>query len=731
MNSKTVVISKESDIKNISEVKGILHLIIHLTDYSNLHEFLSNEWKIKEQEFHNRSYSFFLFIIIDKLCRTISELPELTDFEYDYKLYRGLQTSNHFSVIVTTTRKSRICYEIFRKTVEIVQTNNELKDMVNKLNVFYKSISSAFEIFTNNTIESNLFSISNYIENLLNPIDLPLQANVEFISISRHFFEDFYDYLEYFKNHKGEWISSNGFFAALINSYKFLLGDYVFEKYKEILLIDELPFIDFSPEKNGFFPNFIGTDINDQNTKTSGGSIFITQSGILPIFRKTHEKLSELYHLIFKISHSHLYKKYCSKKYESITIDYQQIEKLIKEIDNFPNYKERFSLEKLFDYNKFFSIDLHNSIQTGLMFQILFNGLTAFCKEYGMDSNMIIIESDENNDYKFKFDKIGNIVHVPKSSDYHITSEKRLKQICYEKSNFEKINTNNTDTKIFDNRKYGFFREVKTYGTSGNDYTFWLGSFFYGSIDNTAETENLEFLVNEIRRNRNIYRIDHYILDFSFFIYLMRHFINIPILEPYRTDPFNLFFDSVDDIEDQIKINKFQSSYSVFLESFQKENLDNKTKKNALENLTKDLFNMSKQFEVLKVNFLDSAEEIDLIVETKPLIPDLSEILGKIFLVECKNMNSKITPKQIRDFGSKLPKYTIKTGIIVARKSTTGKNQDKGAKREIRDLINRGHLILILDKNDLEDISKGRSVSTILFRSFCRMYFKGLKTILK
>jgi hypothetical protein len=731
MNSKKILITKEYDIKNISEVKSILGLLIHLTDFPKLQKFITMEWKVKEPEVQGRSYSFFLFLVLDKLFRIISDLPEIDNFNYDYKLYRGLQTNNHFSVIATDSRRSRICYEIFKQTIDIVKTNDGLKAILDNLRGVYVSFYSTLEPFTNIKIEPNLFSISNYIENLLEPLDFPIQVNVEFNSILSHFFEGYYDYLDYFKDNKGEWIITNGFFVALIYSYKFFLGENVFNECKETLLIDDLPFENFSPEINAFFPNFFESNTNNQTTKSINSSLFITQDGILTIFKKTDKSMSELYKRIFAVSHSHLYESYSSKKYKEIIIDNLQIRSMQKKIDNLPRLKERFSLPKLFDYNKIFSLELYNSIQTGLTFQILIDGLNIFCKDHKQVSNMVFIESDENNKCEIAFDKQIPITKVQKISLYHITSEKRFKQIYEEKSNFEKIGTTKGDPIDFDNKKYGVFREIKVYGTAGNDHTFWLGSFFYGSKDNSAESANLQSLLDEIRNNKNKYNIDHYIFDFSFYQYLLNNFSNIPLLDPSRTNPFSLFFNSVDDIENQIKLNNFHTSYSLFLESFQEEDTDNKTKKDALENLAKDIFSMSRQFEVLQMNFIDSSEEIDLIVETKPLIPDLSELLGKVFLVECRNMNSKVTPKQIRDFGSKLPKYSLKTGIIIARESTTGKDQDKGAKREIRDFANRGYLILVLDMNDLEDISQGKSVSSILFRSFCRMYFRGLKNMME
>ena len=181
------------------------------------------------------------------------------------------------------------------------------------------------------------------------------------------------------------------------------------------------------------------------------------------------------------------------------------------------------------------------------------------------------------------------------------------------------------------------------------------------------------------------------------------------------------------EIENEINLNNFESAYSRFKKSYEISNKSNKEKKDALEDLAKKMFDLIPRFKVIDINVLTEAEEIDLVVNIQSFIPHIFDILGFFFLIECKNLNEKVDAKQVTSFGEKIISKQLRGGILISRKGITGKKQDEASKRKIRDYANKGIIILSLDTNDINDISKGINPLFVLMRAYCRMYFKGLK----
>ena len=75
------------------------------------------------------------------------------------------------------------------------------------------------------------------------------------------------------------------------------------------------------------------------------------------------------------------------------------------------------------------------------------------------------------------------------------------------------------------------------------------------------------------------------------------------------------------------------------------------------------------------------------------------------FLVECKNWSKPVGAREIRDFDGKMRE--IRFRILISVNGITGKKERDDAKGVIRDARKEGRIIVVLDKNDLEDIAKG------------------------
>jgi len=206
---------------------------------------------------------------------------------------------------------------------------------------------------------------------------------------------------------------------------------------------------------------------------------------------------------------------------------------------------------------------------------------------------------------------------------------------------------------------------------------------------------------------------------------------NINLFRLQNSNPFLLFFDSILEIENQITFNNYLAAYKQFISIYKIKSASNIEKKESLENLVECLFKLLPNFEIIEKNLVSEAEEIDLIVHVNsydPMNADiLEDILGYTFLVECRNLVDKVDAKQIRDFAGKLKTKNIKSGIIITSQGITGNSQDRAGRRIIRDYANQGHIIIVLDKNDLESVSQKISPLWIIRRAYTRMYFKNLK----
>ncbi len=200
-----------------------------------------------------------------------------------------------------------------------------------------------------------------------------------------------------------------------------------------------------------------------------------------------------------------------------------------------------------------------------------------------------------------------------------------------------------------------------------------------------------------------------------------------PKLNFDQLSPFYYCFNSGEKIEDAILLNNYRRAFKKFVHSYEGGNISNQIKGRALENLTEKLFNLIPCFRVAGMDVETEAEEIDLIVEIISNYMNILEILGSIFIVECKNRYEKVSSSQVSTFIEKLRIKNLRGGIIISREGITGRNQDEAARRKIRDTISGGKVILTLEKKDLEEISNGVNPLYFIRKSYYNIYFRRLK----
>ncbi|MFW9865715.1 MAG: hypothetical protein ACFFEN_06400 [Candidatus Thorarchaeota archaeon] len=250
---------------------------------------------------------------------------------------------------------------------------------------------------------------------------------------------------------------------------------------------------------------------------------------------------------------------------------------------------------------------------------------------------------------------------------------------------------------------------------------------FLKDLDIPILKSTLKFTIENLKDNYQFLEIRAYVIDSRYLNFLFNSIAVEKVISFYLSSPFALFFGSSRDIEDNIILDNYRLSFKRFIKSFESKDTENKEKKEALENLAYCIFDLLPEFRILGLDVITEAEEIDLILTINSPLFDIFEILGSIFIIECRNLKEKVDAKQIRDFGEKIIGKNLKGGLIISREGITGQEKLQGARLAIRDFANKGITILVLDKKDLSEISKGKHPIDIIKKAYTKLYFKGLK----
>lgn len=138
---------------------------------------------------------------------------------------------------------------------------------------------------------------------------------------------------------------------------------------------------------------------------------------------------------------------------------------------------------------------------------------------------------------------------------------------------------------------------------------------------------------------------------------------------------------------------------------------------NRLEDLATYLFLLIPGL-VPRRNILESTDafESDIVVSNHTMNSNLiSELLGRHFLVECKNWKDPVSVKDVGYFLYRMRLTHAKFGIIFAKNGITGKEEEKAANSLIRKAFHEdGIICIVINNSNLEKIKN----STISFWPF-------------
>jgi dCTP deaminase len=138
----------------------------------------------------------------------------------------------------------------------------------------------------------------------------------------------------------------------------------------------------------------------------------------------------------------------------------------------------------------------------------------------------------------------------------------------------------------------------------------------------------------------------------------------------------------------------------------------------ALERMAAELFQTIEGIKVLKTNARLQAEELDVVVQN-----DNSDrfwrFLGSPIIIECKNWSRKVGASEISVLFDKLESLSpdAHTGIIIAPNGVSGDSY-RDAILKIREKRQRGRYLIVLSREDLEEIANGTHAALIIERKY-------------
>ncbi len=138
----------------------------------------------------------------------------------------------------------------------------------------------------------------------------------------------------------------------------------------------------------------------------------------------------------------------------------------------------------------------------------------------------------------------------------------------------------------------------------------------------------------------------------------------------------------------------------------------NKEKGNALEDIASYLFTLIPGL-VPRRNLLEQTLAFETDIVVRNLSPNrtlVADMLGRCFLVECKNWNNRLGVQDVGYFLYRMRLTHATFGVIFAKNGVTGQTkQTEAAHSLIRKAFHEdGSLCVVVDRNDLSRVSTGR-----------------------
>ena len=178
--------------------------------------------------------------------------------------------------------------------------------------------------------------------------------------------------------------------------------------------------------------------------------------------------------------------------------------------------------------------------------------------------------------------------------------------------------------------------------------------------------------------------------------------------------------------KEEYKISK--PYYSSLLEQIDIDHSNVKEKGNALEYLASYLFTLVPGW-CPRQNIIDEYEtfENDIVIRNVSKGNDpASDILGRHYLIECKNWENKIGVSLVGYFLYRMRLTHVKFGVIFSKFGITGTEEnEKNARSIIRKAFHEdGSICIVIQKNDLENLlDKTPSFISLLYERIERIRF--------
>ena len=153
-------------------------------------------------------------------------------------------------------------------------------------------------------------------------------------------------------------------------------------------------------------------------------------------------------------------------------------------------------------------------------------------------------------------------------------------------------------------------------------------------------------------------------------------------------------------------------------ENLQNEKVNNKGSK--LEDWTGCMLNCINGFKIVNRDIRTDVEEIDFIISNESRDQFWLKRNDPI-LVECKNWSKPVGSGEIKKFASTLEDKNLKDGIFITMNGITG-NEYKDAYREIKNKLIKGYCIMVLDKNDMINITECIHPTDVLKEKYYDLY---------
>ena len=712
-------------------LRSIFLLLKHLSNKDVFIGFIDKYYPDWTEKDIIHSYIWFIGSIIEDICDLIIALDPFFCYDFDKVIDRGSLLPLHYSSLCTNSIKGRFIHFIYEFVSKKIFKTNNFEELFLCLNDFFVKIKLFTDFFINLEIPISKKDLYFKIENLINPVDAPIIVCRDISFIQSRFFKNHYEYLNFFKNEKGDWISAKGFFIGISYSLYMILGETTFSNNKELIVQKEIPFENFSQEENGLY-NLYSLYKPEGNFETHEFiQLYTSEKGIQPLFKLIDKEVYKYFRSIFKLF-DFLPKEKNIEREEIIDLKEYKFKNLDKFFKAFPEINESIGMDKLCYYQNIYTPVIDNTIREHCFFKSISAGLLELKKNLKERLELmvfhILVKNEEKEYLRTELIKTLDIdnplyflnnIPKPKSEN-----NKTLSFNDFEKM-IEYFSTRSGKNKLY----IGYFFQTPAFGSL--DYSYWIGNFYFGANDlvkyTNPEIENFIEFCKFCKENNRSLEIRAYVINSSYLKYLHNLIAGEKVITFNFPSPFALFFSSSKDIENKIVLDNYKDSFNRFVQSFESQDSTNKEKKEALEYLAFCIFDLLPEFKVIGMDVVTEAEEFDLVITINSPLFDIFEILGSIFIIECRNLKEKVDAKQIRDFGVKILGKNLKGGIIISREGITGRTQLEGARLAIRDFANKGVTILVMDKKDLKEISMGINPLDNIKRAYTNLYFKGLK----